>query len=249
MRFNGPSAVTTMDGLYAPASGNPALPPWLARRLLPFFFTERGENDKYRDHIASSAGIAVFSAARNDKAHWVAVGRACQRFALQATALGLKYAFINQPVEVASLRPQFASWLGLGDRRPDLVVPSAWGPICRDRCGGRSERSWRRRRREAAAAARRHGGEFKPGAPVRSHGTAQACRSQSTDCVFAVPFEQPQHHLVRREVDDGEAVLLDRLHLLRPCRDGPAATRRCRGVPTASPAVRARADRPGDAPW
>ena len=36
--------------------------------------------------------------------HWIEVGRACQRFALQATALGLKCAFINQPVEV----PAFA---------------------------------------------------------------------------------------------------------------------------------------------
>lgn len=128
MRFNGPSAVATMDGLYAPASGNPALPPWLARRLLPFVFTERSENDKYRAHIASSAGVAVFTAARNDKAHWVAAGRACQRFALQATALGLKYAFINQPVEVSRLRAQFATWLGLGERRPDLVVRFGAGP-------------------------------------------------------------------------------------------------------------------------
>jgi hypothetical protein len=128
MRFNGPSAVATMDGLYAPASGNPALPPWLARRLLPFVFTERGENDKYRTHIASSAGVAVFAAARSDKAHWVAAGRACQRFALQATALGLKYAFINQPVEVPRLRAQFSSWLGLGERLADLVVRFGVGP-------------------------------------------------------------------------------------------------------------------------
>ena len=128
MRFNGPSAVATMDGLYAPASGNPSLPPWLARRLLPFVFTERGENNKYRTHIASSAGIAVFTAARSDKANWVVAGRACQRFALQATALGLKYAFINQPVEVPKVRAQFASWLGLGERRPDLVVRFGAGP-------------------------------------------------------------------------------------------------------------------------
>ena len=33
---------------------------------------------------------------------------------LTATSLGLKHAHINQPVEVASLRPQLASLLGLG---------------------------------------------------------------------------------------------------------------------------------------
>jgi hypothetical protein len=41
---------------------------------------------------------------------------------LQATTFGIKNAFINQPVEVASLRSQIASFLGLGDRRPDLVI-------------------------------------------------------------------------------------------------------------------------------
>lgn len=128
MRFNGADAAATMDGLYAAASGNPSLPAWLARLLLPFVFTERGENDKYREHIATSAGIAVFAAERDDKAHWVEAGRACQRFCLQATALGLKTAFINPPVEVPDLRRQFASHLGIGDRRPNLIVRFGYGP-------------------------------------------------------------------------------------------------------------------------
>ncbi len=122
LRFSEADAVATRDGLFARASGNPALPSWLARLILPLVFTEDGENKKYRDHIESSAGIAVFVSETNDKAHWMAAGRACQRFALQATALDLKYAFVNQPVEVPALRTQFAAYLGLGERRPDLVV-------------------------------------------------------------------------------------------------------------------------------
>ena len=55
-------------------------------------------------------------------------GRACQRFALQATALGLKHAFINQPVEVASLRPEMATLVGLPARRPDIVMRFGYGP-------------------------------------------------------------------------------------------------------------------------
>jgi len=47
---------------------------------------------------------------------------------LQATALGLKYAFVNQPVEVARLRRQLAAYLGLGARLPDLVVRFGAGP-------------------------------------------------------------------------------------------------------------------------
>jgi hypothetical protein len=91
-------------------------------------FTERGENDKYRAHIQSSSGVAVFVAEGTDKPHWVAAGRASQRFALQATALGLKYAFINQPIEVPRLRRQFASYLGIGARLPDLAVRFGRGP-------------------------------------------------------------------------------------------------------------------------
>jgi hypothetical protein len=128
LRFSEADAVATRDGLFAGASGNPAMPSWLARLVLPLVFTEGGENKKYRDHIESSAAIAVFVSDTNDKAHWVAAGRACQRFALQATALGLKHAFVNQPVEVPALRRQFAAYLGLGERRPDLVLRFGTGP-------------------------------------------------------------------------------------------------------------------------
>ncbi len=128
MRFSEREAVATMDGLFSRASGNPALPRWLVRPLLPFVFTERGENDKYRACIESSAGLAVFVAEHDDAAHWVEVGRGCQRFALQATALGLKYAFVNQPVEVPRLRRQLAAYLNLGSRLPDLVVRFGTGP-------------------------------------------------------------------------------------------------------------------------
>jgi hypothetical protein len=63
-----------------------------------------------------------------DPAHWVAVGRACQRFALQATALGLKLSFVNQPVEVVSLRPDLAALIGMSERRPDIVMRFGFGP-------------------------------------------------------------------------------------------------------------------------
>lgn len=128
LRFSDADAVAAMDGLFSRASGNPALPAWLAKLLLPFVFTEKGENDKYARHIRSSAGLAVFVSARDDRAHWIAVGRACQRFALQATALGLTSAFVNQAVEVPRQRTELQALLGLGDRRPDLVLRFGRGP-------------------------------------------------------------------------------------------------------------------------
>ncbi len=86
LRFNPRSAMRTGDGLFSAASGNPMLPDALGSLALDQFFTAEAENDKYARHVQSSAGIAVFVADREDKAHWIAVGRACQRFALTATA-------------------------------------------------------------------------------------------------------------------------------------------------------------------
>jgi len=128
LRFNDADALATMDGLFSRASGSPALPRWLVGPLLRWVFSERGENHKYLAQIRSASGVAVFASNRSDRTHWVEAGRACQRFALQATALGLKCAFINQPVEVAAIRGQFAAFLGIGDRRPDLVMRFGYGP-------------------------------------------------------------------------------------------------------------------------
>lgn len=129
IRFNPGDAAATRDGLYAASSGNPTMPAWLGRRLFGVFFDKDTENDKYAKQVRSSAGIVVFVAASNDKAGWFDAGRAYQRFALQATVDGLKHAFINQPVEVPAVRRALQSLLGIGDRRPNLVVRFGYGPV------------------------------------------------------------------------------------------------------------------------
>ncbi len=128
VRFNGAHAARTGDGLFAGSSGNPSLPAWLGSLMFDLFFTEQAENDKYARQVRSSAGIAVFVSERDDKAHWVEAGRAFERFALQATALGVRTAHLNQPVEVASLRPAFAGLVGAAGSRPDLVIRFGRGP-------------------------------------------------------------------------------------------------------------------------
>jgi nitroreductase len=129
LRFNPRSAMARGDGLYAAATGNPSLPDALGRRAFDAFFTAPAENDRLARGIDSSAGIAVFVGERDDRAHWVAAGRACQRFALMATTLGLRHAFINQPVEVARLRPELAALLDVPGLRPDIVLRFGHGPL------------------------------------------------------------------------------------------------------------------------
>lgn len=128
LRFNPRSAMASGDGLFSAASGNPVLPEFLGDLAFDTFFTASAENDKYARQIDSSAGIAIFLAEREDKAHWIAVGRACQRFALAATASGFKHAFVNQPVEIARLRPELAALIGERGMRPDIVMRFGYGP-------------------------------------------------------------------------------------------------------------------------
>ena len=129
IRFGSGEAVKTGDGLYSATSGNPSVPRWIGSPLFGMFFKPKSENDKYAKHVRSSAGVAVFVSEANDKAHWVEAGRCYERFALQATALGIRNAMLNQPVEVSRLRPQFATAMGIGGGRPDLVVRFGHGPV------------------------------------------------------------------------------------------------------------------------
>ena len=128
IRFGEAEAIRTGDGLFARCSGNPALPRWLGSPLLDLFLTAEGENDKYARQVRSSAGIAVFASKRTHPQQWMEVGRAFERFALQATAMGVRTAHLNQPVEVPALRQQLAAWLGIGGWRPHLVVRFGRGP-------------------------------------------------------------------------------------------------------------------------
>jgi hypothetical protein len=128
LRFSPREAALSGDGLFSAVTGNPTLPAWLGPPVFDWFFNTDTENEKYARHLRSSAGVAVFVAEKEDREHWVLAGRACQRFALEATALGIKHAFINQPVEVPNLRPELAGLVGLPGRRPDIVMRFGYGP-------------------------------------------------------------------------------------------------------------------------
>lgn len=122
IRFNPGSALETHDGLFTGCTGNPTAPTWLGNAMFERLFSKESENDKYADHMRTSAGLAIFIADAENEQGWITVGRSFQRFALQATAMGLRHAHLNMPVEVASVRSRFTDWLGINGKRPDLVI-------------------------------------------------------------------------------------------------------------------------------
>lgn len=119
LRFNTPEALHSSDGLYAPCSGSPQVPRWLGRTFITSGWAGR-QSATDEKSVRSSSGLLVISAAQDDKIHWIESGRLYERLALTLTACGMKVAFLNQPLEVASLRSQFQNYLHLGTARPLL---------------------------------------------------------------------------------------------------------------------------------
>lgn len=128
IRFSDAEAVAKGDGLFSRSSGSPSVPRWLGSIVFKQLLSPKSDGDKYAKFIRSSAGIAVFVSDASDKKHWVEAGRCYERFALQAAASNIRTAMLNQAVEVAAIRPQFAASLGLTSGRPDLVVRFGYGP-------------------------------------------------------------------------------------------------------------------------
>ncbi len=129
IRFNPTAAIRTGDGLAGRCTGNPSLPTWLGRLLAPVVVRAQTQAERDTQYIRSSAGIAVFVAEHDDKPTWIETGRACQRFALQATALDIRTAFINQPIEVPSLRSGIERLLGLDGEHAQLAVRFGHGEL------------------------------------------------------------------------------------------------------------------------
>jgi hypothetical protein len=129
IRFNPTAALRSGDGLAGRCTGNPSLPTWLGRLLAPAVIRPNAQASRDTANILSSAGIAVFVAEADDKAAWVETGRAYERFALQAAVLDVRTAFVNQPIEVPSLRARFESLLGLEDEHAHLAARFGHGDL------------------------------------------------------------------------------------------------------------------------
>lgn len=121
LRFNDAEAMKARDGLSNQCTGNPSVPRWLGTLFLQLS-GPRAQVPTDERNLRSSSGMILLASAQDDKRSWVDAGRAVERFALTATSLGIKMAFMNQPPEVPDLRRQLQSYLGLGTAFPQLLV-------------------------------------------------------------------------------------------------------------------------------
>ena len=121
LRFTKNEALSSGDGLYSACSGNPQVPRWLGRMFVKGAKPQQ-QADSDAAKLRSSAGAVVIASDTDDRATWVRLGQVYERLALQMTTLNIKSAFLNQPIEVKDLRPQFQSAMGLGAALPQLLI-------------------------------------------------------------------------------------------------------------------------------
>ena len=121
LRFNKKEAMTSLDGLFSRSSGNPEAPRWLGRMFVAGAKPQQ-QADADAKKLRSSPGAVVVASTGDDKAAWVRTGQVYERLALKLTSLNIKSAFLNQPIEVADLRPQFQRAMGLGAALPQLLM-------------------------------------------------------------------------------------------------------------------------------
>ncbi len=121
VRFTKKEALASLDGLYARCSGNPEVPRWLGAMVVAGTKPQQ-QADADAKKLRSSAGAVVVASESDDKTAWVRTGQVYERLALTMTSLNIKSAFLNQPIEVGEVRPQFQSAIGLGESLPQLLV-------------------------------------------------------------------------------------------------------------------------------
>lgn len=97
------------DGLTVPALAAP-----VAQFVIRTFDMGGGVGAKDRELAEASPLLAVLGTASDDPRDWVQAGQALQRVLLVACQHGLQASYLNQPIQVASLRPKLQNLAGDG---------------------------------------------------------------------------------------------------------------------------------------
>lgn len=84
---------------------------------------DMGNKQAAKDHelAMGSPVIAVLHTASDEPGDWMQAGQALARVLLRATALGVSASYLNQPIELAQLRPKLAR-LTCGDARVPQIL-------------------------------------------------------------------------------------------------------------------------------
>lgn len=122
MRFNKKQVEATYNGLSYLVFGNPPLPRILAHPIVNLFLKPNVQNKSDRKKIDSSSHFVVCTTQQDTIEEWINLGRTLQRFLLKVTEIGISYAFLNQPCEVAALASDLRKKLPVNKEYPTLIM-------------------------------------------------------------------------------------------------------------------------------
>jgi hypothetical protein len=108
------------DGLAGPGFGFPDWATSIAATLFRHFDLGSAVGRLDRPSVLGAPLLGVFSTPGDSRAEWVATGRALVAVLHVVTMHGLVNAFLNQPIEVTTIRPKLAE-LGCPGRTPQLL--------------------------------------------------------------------------------------------------------------------------------
>lgn len=128
LRFNKKEALSSLDGLYSLCSGNPQVPRFIGKMFVAGTKPQQQAEADAAKFRTSPVAVVVASES-DDKVSWVRTGQVYERLALMMTSLNIKSAFLNQPIEVSTLRGQFQSATGLGSSLPQLLVRLGYAEV------------------------------------------------------------------------------------------------------------------------
>lgn len=103
------------DGLTVPAMAAP-----VAKLVVRTFDMGGGVGARDQELAEGSPLLAVLGTARDNALDWIRAGEALQRVLLTACKCGLQASYLNQPVQLESLRPRLQDLVGEGS--PQLLL-------------------------------------------------------------------------------------------------------------------------------
>ncbi len=126
-RFTEHEVLQRRDGLFTRCSGAHAAARWLGQSLEDRLLSGPSSGVRAAERARASGGFVVLIGAGREPRHWVQVGRACERVLLHATALNMRTAVINEPIEIRATRLELAAELGSHSRLPGALIRFGYG--------------------------------------------------------------------------------------------------------------------------
>jgi hypothetical protein len=115
------------DGMSGAAFGMPDVLSFVGALVIRSFDMGAGQAARDMALAEGSPALGLFTTPGDTPRDWVSTGEALSRTILTLTAAGLKHSYVNQPVEVRTLRPRLAALMNTTDH-PQILLRAGHGP-------------------------------------------------------------------------------------------------------------------------